>query len=590
MAMGMAAAIALPALCANIDANEYQKRLKVYQTIEPLGATPLGESINLYTGEASFSNVDIRLEGTGPTIEIVRQFRRGDPAETQEQVPNGFGDWVLVIPNIETLTPGREGWQVGETTPSNARCTQFGPMYSPEQGVYPRYGGVDLDKWWRGYQLTTPDGGKQELLKRAPSNLRKPATGNYPAVTYTQWQVGCLDTIQGGASGDEAFVALAPDGTRYWLDKLAYSTYQGMAYMDGGDKAGTYVLTRRVGRLYATQVQDRFGNSLTYSWTGDQLTRIHASDGRHVVIEWAPATNLIQAIKVMPGTPVERTWTYTYANNRLTQLTLPDASYWAFNLSASMGAPLLPYNVLGCFNANPAPGGDGSGTGSSPTGQVDATATIRHPSGLIGTFNFARRLHAQSSVPSYCPNDPGEVNETGNPYFVSMALVDKTLSGPGLTNQTWRYDYEIPRASLDRYCPTPTSCPTTAYVDVTDPANAVTRYTYSTRFDTLEGQLLRVDYNLVNGVATKTDLTEYYTPYGLRPTAFPDGGTFGGGNWYKVDGLTPARKRTTLLQGRAFVWEVPDTCGANGQGSGTLPCFDAYRRPTKITKSSAPAP
>lgn len=34
--------------------------------MQPLGETPFGESINLYSGELSFNQVDIQLEGQGP--------------------------------------------------------------------------------------------------------------------------------------------------------------------------------------------------------------------------------------------------------------------------------------------------------------------------------------------------------------------------------------------------------------------------------------------------------------------------------------------------------------------------------------------
>ena len=48
--------------------DEYMRRLKVYQTVQPSGETPFGEQINLYTGDLTFRQADVIVEGTGPTI------------------------------------------------------------------------------------------------------------------------------------------------------------------------------------------------------------------------------------------------------------------------------------------------------------------------------------------------------------------------------------------------------------------------------------------------------------------------------------------------------------------------------------------
>jgi hypothetical protein len=39
-------------------------------------------------------------------------------------------------------------------------------------------------------------------------------------------------------------------------------------------------LSRSEIRIYPTQVTDRFGNWVRYTWSGSRLTQIQASDGR----------------------------------------------------------------------------------------------------------------------------------------------------------------------------------------------------------------------------------------------------------------------------------------------------------------------
>ena len=93
------------------------ERVKVRSTVQPLGPTPFGEKINMYTGSLSFTQTDVEYPGTGPTILLTRSFN------TQlrfVQSYSFFGDWAFDIPRIETIvrrpvvggTPGGN-WIVG---------------------------------------------------------------------------------------------------------------------------------------------------------------------------------------------------------------------------------------------------------------------------------------------------------------------------------------------------------------------------------------------------------------------------------------------------------------------------------------------
>src|SRR5690242_5219512 len=50
------------------------ERVRVRSTVQPLGPTPFGETINQYTGTLSFTHTDVEYPGTGPTILLTRSF------------------------------------------------------------------------------------------------------------------------------------------------------------------------------------------------------------------------------------------------------------------------------------------------------------------------------------------------------------------------------------------------------------------------------------------------------------------------------------------------------------------------------------
>lgn len=108
--------------------TEYHERIKVAQTVQPLGETPFGESINLYKGGVSFNQLDINYTGQGPAIQFARGYDVGGGRNTVGN-EEPMGDWTLSIPRIQTIVPGdRLGqhgtWQVENAQP-NARCSQF---------------------------------------------------------------------------------------------------------------------------------------------------------------------------------------------------------------------------------------------------------------------------------------------------------------------------------------------------------------------------------------------------------------------------------------------------------------------------------
>jgi hypothetical protein len=171
-----------------------------------VGDTPFGERLNLYTGDLTFSQTDVLLEGTGPTITLVRQLASMAESESRLQ-PYMMGDWVLSIPRIETVVsanlmtgdPGQPGdrWMVISSSDPNRhkRRTFFGrPVASPGFGFN---GSV-----WAGVEMVTEDGQRQTFLKRSTQNTSAPVMTDslgqpisFPVVTQDNWQVDCLAVV-----------------------------------------------------------------------------------------------------------------------------------------------------------------------------------------------------------------------------------------------------------------------------------------------------------------------------------------------------------------------------------------------------------
>lgn len=568
-------------------ADEYQNRIKSASSAQSLSETPFGESVDVYTGATSFAQTDLVLEGKGPAIQLGRRsndydFSTGNPLQY-----SGFGDWELEVPYIQTLVPGTLKWgstvgvwqTMGPSGATTARCTYFGEMWTPPDGYYgPASLTAPAYSWWSGYTLKIPGMGSQPILARL-SAAPTPSTGTYPGVTTQHWQIGCQAGL-GTSNGQpgEGFVVLAPDGTKYFMTHLSYAAYATFRETFPDDPTMVAYVGRTIARMKATRVEDRFGNYITYGYTGDKLTSISGSDGRAVTIQWWPDAPLIQSI-----TANGRTWTYNYASRSatggtLSQVTLPDNSAWTFTGSTptSSNRPVSFGGCLGGFSYGPTPGSSAG---------ITQTYTVKHPAGVTGSFRFSTRLRAQSYAATLCEIDPFSQSpyETSNPYFAVNSLVERELSGPGTPNRLWTYTYEPEHASRYMDCQS-VSCPSTTYTDVVEPGGARTRYIHSTRYGALQGKLLRVERHSGTTLLRSEDKS-----YNYAESDMPYSSSFGYALYFSdppfgTENLVVQRKNVISQEGRTFTWEVPSGCAGGLTGY----CFDAYGRPTKVTKSSSP--
>lgn len=587
LALALLAGLTPAAKAQKSYADEYQNRIKSASSVQSLAETPFGENVDVYSGALSFEQTDLVLEGIGPAIRVMRKASDTDTSTPNPFQYSGFGDWELEVPYIQTLVPGTLMWgstqgvwnTVGPSGATPNRCTYFGEMWTPPDKYYgPKHITAPAYSWWGGYTLKIPGAGSQTILARlAPAPT--PSSGNYPGVTTQHWQVGCqagLGTTNGQPG--EGFVVLSPDGTKYFMTHLSYMPYE--TYREGLPEDPTLFahVGRTVARMKASRVEDRFGNYITYGYTGDRLTSISGSDGRQVTIQWWSDAPLIQSV-----TANGRTWTYDYASRSatggtLTQVTLPDATKWQFTGTVPNGInlPVLFGACLGGFSYGPVP--------NSSSG-IDATYTVKHPAGATGVFRLSTRLRAQSYAATMCTYDPfSQTNyESSNPFFAVSALVEREISGPGLATRLWTYAYEPEHASRAIDCGT-NGCQSTTYTDVTDPTGHRTRYTHSTRYGALQGKLLRVE-RFDGATLVKKEVKSYNYEESDKPATAPFGSAMSMADpQYNVENLVVPRKNVIIQDGRTFTWEVPSGCPGGLTGF----CLDAYGRPTKVTKASSP--
>lgn len=560
--------------------SEAMARLKLSSTVQPLGASPFGESLNLYTGDVSFTQTDVEFQGTGPTIYVSRSRREKHWIGPKIDTING---WDLDIPRIETLvarpsraqtgTPGGN-WLIENFnppyTPTNARCSQVGPVYDPLMAP---------DLWWHGYDFVSDRGAKEPLLRLAQGVSQPSMTVNGSPITFTgatksQWRIGCLSATSNGEAG-EAFLAVSPDGTKYFLDHLVGITTTSVVENDVSGERIFY--PRMYVAMYVSRIEDRFGNYLTYQYSGDKLTSITASDGRQVVVNWRTDAHKIDSVVVQPTGPKPQTTRYVYgADGLLSAVVLPDQTQWTYSTSGNGIAKLLPPEQT-CPSRTFDP--------ATPATTTESVYTITHPSGLVGSFAFRATRHARSYVPSSCyAPGPGVLEQESNyPIFNTGSLIEKRLSGPGVPMQTWSYLYSPVVASTTHdACAQAGTCLATKWVDETGPDGTRIRYTYSNRWDATEGKLLtRETYPAGASTPARTEAHSYAAATG-GPYPPVIGGPImvGDVNTSAMSSVVPERSRIITELGTQFQWNVESGCG------GYPYCFDTFGRPTRVKRSS----
>ncbi|KRE90574.1 hypothetical protein ASG87_18635 [Frateuria sp. Soil773] len=566
--------------------EEYKKNIRVSEDIQPLGENPFGESISLYTGGLSFEQTDISLRGTGPTLSLSRRYELPAQGEHIDLLDNAFGSWDLDLPRITTITANQQnvtGWVVAGG--NKAICNNFSapPSVNPPLGDTQRRPWAP-SQWWHGYQLVIPGLGSQDLLKRGAANTLAPAMVGmtFPIVTKQHWQISCLLQAENDSTR-EAFLAVAPDGTKYWFNHLVYRYAPNMdrglnsvamltmAAQGGGMHpmaAPSDFLLRREASMLVTRIEDRFGNALVYSYdSSNRLTGITApGDGRALSVQYSDSTPLIRSITLQPGNSKPRTWTYTYdpgvwgaSSRELARVTLPDASFWEFKLSTLTGdAWVDTRDTPSICNSIATP----NNLGTSYSG------SITHPSGLKGTFTVTPVKRGRSYVVRSCwagqvggsnaPTAPNSFATTPSAWY-AMAISQRQYSGAGMPTRTWTYAYSPSNESWTAdSCASAGTCPTTVWTDETDPNGDAIRRTFSNKYDASESLLLSTDYyaGAVGGSLIRSEVDHYANPTGGPWPASLGSNPQSNINKDQTTTLSPQDQRSITQEGDTYKWQA----------------------------------
>lgn len=555
--------------------EEYDKLVKTHEVVGTLGPTLFGDQVNLYNGALSFSATDISLPGNSKLpVALTRTFTVSKRNGYVNDAP--MADWDLDLPNVSGVFV--QGW-------GSQRCSaEFTPPSIPDGLSF-----FAPEDYWHGNQANLPGGGGGEMLV-AQTGVSKPAAGGpYYWVTSGFTYFSCLPAIQNGTG--EGFLAITSDGTKYWLDRMAQ--YREPSLKGAGSTSGQTARSKVV--LYATRVEDRFGNSVVYTYNNAanepaRLISIEASDGRKITLGYDLNGHISNASDGL------HTWTYqyNYANpidpnsGTLTAVVLPDVSRWTINFAALSSATIR--------YSQSQPGGNDPVRSCGDPGDVittGQTGTITHPSGAVGEFSVEPTRFGRSNVPMVCSNYQSPNNDPNDDVsyyplaYDSFALTKKRITGPGLTAAEWNYLYYSTIVFWDPLgnpvctsgdcgavkC-TNDTCAGTASVEVLGPDNEWTRYVFGNSYRYNEGKLLRTERGSSSATILNTETMSYElattgqtfpTPIGLSPQPRGDG--------FTSEYLRPQRSRAVTQDASTF--------------SNTVNTFDVFARPLSVVKSSS---
>ena len=455
-----------PGGSASLAQVEFETRQSSPGTISALDHGLLGDRVDLATGGLSFEHVDVVLPGnSGLDVSIRRRRTQG---ETYLANSHEFADWEVVTPRISMYVAGNNSWR-------SDRCN--GPHLPPTFSFFGEI--VEPHEYWNGIKFSGPGVGSRTVLDRYGGDQWKSGAAG---VSADYWVFECISDIGSANGGGQGFIAVAPNGDRYRLDKLIYRHARPL--LKGN------LMPRRHAILLATQVTDMEGNQVDYTYdSSGRLTQISGSDGREINVYYSGSGNHIDHV-----TANGRTWTYSYdgSPSYLTEVELPDGRSWQFDMEDLDWTPTFG-DASGCKTPN-------------------KTLTVTHPDAIVGTFTIGEVTHGRTYVPDGPLPPPGgmgcEASAEANlspKYFEVMAIKQKSLSGPGYPQASWVYSY-----SGDSGAYTGSGgLPDDKWTQVIDPLGRKSISYFNRRWGALEGTLTKEELYATSGAGTPVQTTEY---------------------------------------------------------------------------------
>ena len=547
--------------------QKYIETINRDSEIAPVAVDSFGDNVDLSSGSAQFRWTDIDVAGnSGLPVRLQRSLVIEDKVHGAGDL-DGFGSFgTLDIPYVKGIF-GTNGWQVIGANP-NARCTA---PTSP-----PSYGGGTLtaSDYWSGNWMHIPWEGEQALLTNPAAALPKPSGGT-TMMTKNFWAFGCTTATKNGYAG-EGFIAISPKGEKYYFDWVVSKPYAGMSKRYGNYAHSTASMQRLAVYFLVSRIEDRFGNWVNYTYSGDKLTQITSNDGRFIQITWSGSN-------VASATSSRGSWSYTYTTNSLV-VTQPDAAKWTYTTTG--GLALEPTPSLPLY--------DGTPTCPKPEPSIGSySLAVTQPSGATATFAFEGKRHAKANVPKLC-NAYTDDSLMSYQYLTipnftdTLTLTTKTITGAGLQSMQWTYSYDDKKAGLawESVCANPSgplSCPGIKTTIVRGPDRSYKKYTYGNMYKVNSGQLLQVDEGYETGTAPNVQAVvmrsvanSYMSASEVSAQLFPNSVGSAGSSRFddvEISLLRPLKQVATTQDGVTFT----------AQNS----AFDVMARPGQSTRFSS---
>lgn len=545
----------------------YTDMVKPRTTVSPLGNDLFGDKTVLYSGQTTFIQVDIDLPGNSQLpVRLARSLSIMSGHVHPYVLPGPMADWDLELPYVAGIYGA--GWIVKTPGMPNNRCSVS--VGTPENASPPNIAVAGYTflpyHFWRGLSLHGPDGNHRTMLLLDPA-AAKPASGVFYWGTQDRWAFACLPSTANSVPG-EAFLGYSPDGLKYRFDWIVSKYNSELEACYGYSPVSNCAQVAKLGlseyRALPTRIEDRFGNYVAFVYDPVnpwRLLSITANDGRAITLTY----NGDRIATAVAGT---RTWRYSFSNTgpqaspRLVAVELPDTSRWQFDVG------VMPPDYggwLNCADFKPPPSG------------AMTTATMVHPSGATGTFEFGYRVHGRVDVPWQCIYMGTSTMRLETTILTSISLTKKTITGSNLAPATWSFDYGSQVMNLLNFpfldgCVT-YACPTTRTLTVTTQDGNWDKYTFNQRYGDLEGKLLSSESGgqgltlRSRGTVYKADARTSFGRIGTNPCTY----------CAKGDEFPTAVTLSTILQDGVLFRSQANS-------------FDGFGRPTQVVKSSAPSP
>ncbi len=381
--------------------------------LTPLDDNLMGESHDIDTGAISFRQVDVALPGNSHLkVEFARR------ANARYYLPGGGSHtspvgryWDVDIPYIVTRVD--QG--------NSANCN--------EPSSFANY--IARETLDIGTKLHIPGRGERDL---GSPTYQTPAGfyGTREMATRDLWIATCADTAN--ANGVVGYVVKAPNGDTYKFDHVKIRSTTFTIQRD------PYQLPLDNIYIMPTEITDVNGNWVKYEYNAHGVTRIWSSDGREITMGYSG--ELITTVMANG-----RQWTYSYNDEKLKRIDLPDTRYWSFGLNEEG----MKYN-----------GTNSDDCRLKRLGIGDRTLVMKHPSGTVGSFHTDMVVNYVKNIPNKpytSPVGPGGGEHTACSWgtlspkvFSVRGLISKTLTLPTGENYVWSYDYHQPAGNWITAC------------------------------------------------------------------------------------------------------------------------------------------